>query len=804
MSSRRYSGYLADDESMWGPQMRNPSPKRKVSEWRNALRQPSPHPFWNPEMTSSRSTTPSFCSEHHRRHKSRPSTSSAGESRILADEFSEFVDFLADENVLDSLQRIMEDAVRKLREVTLEDGQRLFNVQEDSHSSAESEAWSFSYSSTRSHSRYPTSSTATDSTSSSEEDWFAAAAAKQPRAPKAEDKVCLLDKYASRLPKLDSKKVDHVSGRFHAETFSERSGDDYFYRQEHLHIWAKLAESFEKFQPPKKDYFSKFKKEPQESASVESLQKEITNVLKRPMGSGIPRYSPDHQPFLALDFLEEHKILSALQDIINQAVQKVLQATGTDGVPLVNLFDDEGHPVTFWDSSIGGTEEDEEEEEERSGSGGSGSGEDTSDDFSDGSKSGDGKKKRKKKGKKKKKKKAETSPVEEKGKSKYAPPPLPKSRRKSIPEESQRKGKYVPPPLPKTKPRPPSGTPPPKPKYVPPPLSKPKLKKKESVQMETEPAKQVLSTKHIITPKDVKRARLQARPIPKQSVINFLIENAAKLVLYKYNYETLLCSKLGLISVPVTKVLLEIMFGYKRMKGSGIRLSSQIDWAKVYDEIYAPRPPKPKMPRHKLGDVKKGRAVKGKGKGKAAVKTPGAKKAVFFQPEMAGGKVVVMGTPTEQELSSWDIELEESATEEEYEDEGGPEIFEIVPPHFLGEGETDFSADEADEDSLNQPPFSVLRSSTPKDSPVRSAASEDGSFKISSAPEESEGSSFAVSPKKSGSRKFSVAPGSTRGSQALFPEVEPAGPSSAERVRRMSSRRSTLGGEGSKTVFPKI
>uniref|UniRef100_A0A803U0Z4 Uncharacterized protein n=1 Tax=Anolis carolinensis TaxID=28377 RepID=A0A803U0Z4_ANOCA len=494
MSSRRYSGYLADDESMRGPQMRNPSPKRKVSEWRNALRQPSPHPFWNPEMTSSRSTTPSFGSEHRRRHKPRPSTSSAGESRILADEFSEFVDFLADENVLDSLQRIMEDAVRKLREVTLEDGQRLFNVQEDSRSSAESEPWSFSYSSTRSRSRYPTTSTTTDSTSSSEEDWFAGAAAKQPRPPpKAEDKVCLLDKYASRLPKLDSKKVDHVSGRFHAETFSERSGDDYFYRQEHLHIWAKLAESFEKFQPPKKDYFSKFKKEPQESLSVESLQKEITNVLKRP---GIPTYSPDQQPFLALDFLEEHKILSALQDIINQAVQKVLQATGTDGVPLVSLFDDEGRPVAFWDSSMEETDEEEEEGEEeemeRSGSAVSGSGEDTSDDFSDGSKSGDGKKKRKKKGKKKKKKKAETSPVEDKGKAKYTPPPLLKSRRKSFtPEEAQRKPKYVPPPLPKSKPRAPQGTPPPKPKYVPPPLPKPKLKKKESVQMEAEPAKQV-------------------------------------------------------------------------------------------------------------------------------------------------------------------------------------------------------------------------------------------------------------------------------------------------------------------------
>ncbi|KAH0625575.1 hypothetical protein JD844_015150 [Phrynosoma platyrhinos] len=786
-------------------QPRNPSisQKRDSSDWRSLLRPTSRRPLWNQDSTASTSTSPPFASGHRGRRKHRRSGGSIGESKHLANEFSEFVDFLADEDVLDSLQCIMEDAVRKLRDVTTEDGERLFDIREDSHSSGDSESWSFSYSSTRSQSKYQTTTTSTTTSiaSSSEDDWERHAKTKQ--GPKPGGKMCLLDKYAARLPKLEQKNLDQVSGGFHAETFSERSGDSYFFRQEHFHIWAKLAESFEQFQPPKKDYFAKFRKvPPEQSFSVESLQKEITNVLKRPTPSSIPLYYPGEQPFQALDFLEENKILAALQDIINQAVQKVLQATGADGVPLLNLFDDQGHPM-MWESSMGGSdEEEEEEEEEGSGSAASGSGEETSEDDdskSEGSKSADGKKRKKRKGKKKKKKKGE-SPKEEKGKPKYTPPPLPKTKRKSIgAEEPQRKPKYVPPPLPKTKPRPPPETPPPKPKYVPPPLPKPKQKKKDSIQSEAEAPKQPVLTKHIITPKDIKRARLQARPLPKQSVIDFLLENAAKLVLYKYNYETLLSSKLGLISVPVTKVLLEIMFGYKKVKGSGIRLSSQIDWTKVYDEIYAPRPPKPKAPK-----VKK----KGKGKKRKAGdlrKKTGEKKSVFFKPEMAGGKVVAMRTPTtEEDLESMQMKALDSATEEEeYE---GPDIFEIVPPQFPGGGEADeFSADEEIEGSLFQPLHSATRVSltTPVDSPMRSVASED---KISSeAPQGSGVPSPALSPKKSGSsRKLSLAQESNRGSQLLLPEVEPAGQPSNELVRKSSSRKASFAPEGSKTVLPKI
>lgn len=261
------------------------------------------------------------------------------------------------------------------------------------------------------------------------------------------------------------------------QTFSELSGDTYYYLQEHFHIWAKLAESFH--QLPQKDYFSKFKKLPKQERSAESLHKEVTNVLKQPKSSRVLVYTKDHP----LDLLEENGILASLHDIINQAVQKVLDATVGDGAPLFDMFGGEGQSSVPWESSMGGSDGEEEEqgeEDERSGSG---------DEVSlvSGDESIPGHKKKRRKGKHKKKVSETTE--EGKGKSKYVPPPLPKSRKKSLPqEEPHRKPKYVPPPLPKTKPRPPPEEPPPKPKYTPPPLPKPK-KKQEGVQTEADAKK---------------------------------------------------------------------------------------------------------------------------------------------------------------------------------------------------------------------------------------------------------------------------------------------------------------------------
>ncbi|XP_053225236.1 coiled-coil domain-containing protein 116 [Podarcis raffonei] len=792
MESRRYSGYLADDESLRGPQLRQGDP----SDWRNILRPPSRCQFRDQFAATTASEFKAFSPGKGKR---KQRSSSHGESSHLANEFSEFVDFLADEEVLESLQNIVEDAVRKLRRVTTEDGDPIFDIEEESGSSMDSRSWSFSCSS---QSRYHT----TSATSSSEDDWEACLTSR--REPRLEGKMSLLDKYAARLPRLDERPREGVSGGFHAETFSERSGDSYYFRQEHFHIWAKLAESFTKLHPPHRDYFAKFRKQiPKQTMSVESLHKEITSVLKRPTPSSIPLYYPGNEPFSALDFLEENKILAALQCIINQAVLKVLEVTMADGFSFVGTYDEQGHPLLPWASSMEESEEGEEEEELRSGSADSESGEDTSeegDSKSEEGKEGEGgkKKKKKKKGKKKKdkgkekekekekdkerekRKKAKgesiTPSPEEKGKPKYTPPVLPKSKRKSMgPEEAQRKPKYVPPPLPKTKPRPPPEEPPPKPKYVPPPLPKPR-QKKDSTQGVAE-SKQPAVSRRIISPSDIKRARLQGKPLPKQAIIDFLIENAAKLILYKYNYETLLSEKLGFISVPVTKVLLEIMFGYKRVKGSGIRLSSQIDWSKVHDEIYAPRKPRPKTPKQK---------DKKKGKKKRVLwdlqKKSGEKKSVLFKSDMPTGKVVVMKSTVEKEVKSGILQKIESSSQQAGSQE--TDIFDIVA---LGEGESE----ELSVEGEGLPDQFVSR---------RSITSED-SKTLLEAPDSEDQSPLNVTPKASSSQKLNIDPDGARGSGTVLPEVGAPSQNSGEHLKKQSSsRRSSLSEEGSKTHLPKI
>uniref|UniRef100_A0ACB8FYX1 Uncharacterized protein n=1 Tax=Sphaerodactylus townsendi TaxID=933632 RepID=A0ACB8FYX1_9SAUR len=717
MGTNKYSGYLADDESFKGPQMRNPNAShgRGSNYWRNLMRPPSRCGFRNQDTThSSFSASSAFAHAHQGKRKRHRST--CEKRNLTEDEFSDFMNFLADEDVLDSLQKIVEDAVRKLRDVTTENGEHLFEIVDDICSSSESESWSVSYShrhtdssSTYSEYKYYTATTTatTTATSNSDEDRERPFQSMEKKKPVG--KVCLLDKFVSRLSK--PKKEKKVTGGFHAEQVSEQSGDTYYFLQEHFHIWAKLAESFH--QLPKKDYFTKFKKLPKQELSAESLHKEITNVLK--YSHGLPLYSAEQEPFLTLDFLEENGLLAALQDIINEAVQKVLDATLVDGAPLFDLFGDHGLLSVPWESSVEDSDEEEERGREAEGEG-EGEGEKEDEGKDEGSESGEGsgsgteseegsksdaastpgKKKKKRKGKRDKKQ-APDAAEEKKGKQKYTPPALAKSRRKSgQQDESQRKAKYVPPPLPKTKPRPPPEEPPPKAKYTPPPLPKPKKKQEVVAQAEaqTEQAKKFQKVpRHIITTKDIKRAHLQARPLPKQAIIDFLIENAAKLMIYKYNYETLLSEKLGFISVPVTKILLEMMFGYKKIKGSRIQLTSQIDWTKVNEEIYAPRQPKPKTPKLKSGDKKKKKKSDDKKKADDKKRPGSMRKSVAFKPEMPTGKVVVTSTPTEKmEVKVVKTKGKPSTPERA----GGKkiQITEILPPRLPEE----FTAKEISED----------------------------------------------------------------------------------------------------------
>ncbi|XP_070618096.1 coiled-coil domain-containing protein 116 [Erythrolamprus reginae] len=699
------------------------SPRRCSCDWRTMLRPPSRCQHRSqPPTTSAGSYSASQGDQGKRkRPQSSSSSSSLNETTTdLANEFSEFVDFLADEEVLESLQQIVEDAVQKLRDVTSQSGDLIFDLQEESTSSVESETWSYSYSSTCSQFKYQTTTTMSTVSSSDDdqEKHFMS-----PESSKAGGKICLLDKYVSRLPKVGKQVAQGLSGGIHAESISERSGESYF-QQQHLHIWAKS------FEHPHREFFARFQRSfPSDSLSFESLHKEITSVLKRPLRHGAPAHYICHKHLHA--FLEETKVLASLQDVINQAVLKVLDATMAGGITFLDLSD-HGYPSS-WDS--------EEEEEEYSIS-------ESEEETSEGT------------GglyieilHRKVEKKEEEKPA------------LPKSKQKpSTPDISVRKGKYAQSPLSKTKGRDETPT---RTRHGPPSLGRSR-KKQEPSQAETETTK---SARHAITPKDIKRARLQGKPVPKQSIIDFLIENAAKLILYKYNYETLLSEKLGFISVPVTKVLLEIMFGYKKIKGSGIRLSSQIDWTKVYDELYKKPPPKPKAPKQEKKKKKKSDEKKEKKDGEK--KKTDEKKSVFTKPpDVPKAKVIV----TKQ--------AGDHGAKKDLSEQAEPEIFEIVPPQFPSDAEPPSGNEDG-----TQPPSSKLSPSSTKASSM---------IEPPKKPEVQDSEKMPLgTPKPSWSNRKSIP-------SVLLPEVDPASQGTEPQSRKSLSQKSSFVGEGSKMVLPKI
>ncbi|KAK9391565.1 coiled coil domain-containing protein [Crotalus adamanteus] len=726
MEGHKYSGYLADDESFRRPQDSNAhtSPRRGPYDWRTMLRPPSRCQYQSQEPATSTRPLHGFSQADQGKRKRHQSSSSGSNNNYnerpsdLANEFSEFVDFLADEDVLESLQQIVEDAVKKLRDVTSQSGEPIFDLQEESTSSVESETWSYSYTSTRSQIQYQTTTTtATTTVSSSDDDQDKHFLS--PESSKAGRKICLLDKYVSRLPKVGKQAAQELSRRIHAESFSEQSGESYF-QQQHLQIWAKS------FEHPRREFFAKFQRAlPQGSLSFESLHKEITSVLKRPIRHGLPLPYICHEHLHVLEFLEETKILAGLQDVINQAVLKIVEATVTGGI--VDLFDEGGYS-TSWDSEEESLSESYESEEET-----------TEEDKFYGIC----------------KKEKETLSEEEKGK--HTPPALPKSKQKpTTPEESARKGKSGPPSRTKETPT--------KSRYVPPPLPKSKQKKQEPSQAETETTK---STRHTITPKDIKRARLQGKPLPKQSIIDFLIENAAKLILYKYNYETLLSEKLGFISVPVTKVLLEIMFGYKKVKGSGIRLSSQIDWTKVYDEVSKKRPAKAKVSKQEKKKKKAGEKKKIE-----------EKKSLFSKPlDVPKGKVVAVKLHGDQGTHKGGVS-----------EEGEPEIFEIVPPQFPSDAEQA----SADENGGTQ-----LASSKRSPSSTKVSTITTDNHKKSGTQDLEKSPSALGTPRSSWSvQKATPA--------VLLPEVDATSQGSESQAKKSLTPKSSFAGDRSKTVLPKI
>lgn len=64
-----------------------------------------------------------------------------------------------------------------------------------------------------------------------------------------------------------------------------------------------------------------------------------------------------------------------------------------------------------------------------------------------------------------------------------------------------------------------------------------------------------------------------------EALVNYLMEQTVSLLVCKYKFERNLTKQLGFISFPVTEALMDLFLGFKKVKGSHIRLSSNVNWS---------------------------------------------------------------------------------------------------------------------------------------------------------------------------------------------------------------------------------
>lgn len=77
----------------------------------------------------------------------------------------------------------------------------------------------------------------------------------------------------------------------------------------------------------------------------------------------------------------------------------------------------------------------------------------------------------------------------------------------------------------------------------------------------------------------------------KDEVLHYLIKKTLTLFVYKYDYERCLRRQLGFMSFPVTEILMDLILGFKKLKGSSIHLPSDTDWKCVMEKLHeAERP----------------------------------------------------------------------------------------------------------------------------------------------------------------------------------------------------------------------
>ncbi|XP_036987390.2 coiled-coil domain-containing protein 116 [Artibeus jamaicensis] len=490
-SCRHHSGYLADDEAGHTPYLsRVPPPKKpafpKMGQTSRLGHIPRP-----PEMCG-RSGSSGLRSHRQKLRGPRP--------------FGSFLDFLVEGQVLDSLQRVVEEAAERMAAMKTETGMPLVEVQDPvevptggrrvrsrpSHSTVHRHRVKPSLC-TGHPNNYPScSSSMSDSHSSVTADYLGSHSQGSNLSchgvgplPPLRDRL-LEEKSLKRLLQLENR------GKSLGQSCSQ--GDSL--------LWDSLGSS--------SGILAASEPGPGERKPV-SLQrefnKEIKSLLSQPESFSVPGYSALREPHLTLDFLAKHHLFPALQSVINQAVDKLSGARRHNGCP---LFPSEWEPSTEPNLETSKEAIPTEGEEEP---------------YDSPPTTACSYKMARKKGSKSRGR----GKLKECGSPMASAQGVTKFRLQVIPTEETKSPNY-------------------------------EFTKKTRL-----PSISSKSTAHLSNPCH-------------EELVNYLTEQAVSLLVCKYKFETNLAKQLGFISFPITETLMDLLLGFKKVKGSHICLSSAVDW----------------------------------------------------------------------------------------------------------------------------------------------------------------------------------------------------------------------------------
>ncbi|XP_036132910.1 coiled-coil domain-containing protein 116 [Molossus molossus] len=549
-SCRHHSGYLADDEAGHTTYLaRVQPPKKSAFPKMGQASKPShmPHP---PSMCG-----PSGSSglRNHCRNSRGPQP------------FGSFLDFLVEGQVLDSLQRVVEEATERIATMKTETGVPLVEVQDpvEVPRGGRRVRARPSLSTVHRHqvrpslcighpNNYPScSSSMSDSHNSTIADWPNSHSRDSDLGyqglgplPPTRDRL-LQEKSLKRLLRLENR------GKSLGKSCSQRDSL----------LWDSLGSSMGM---PKASELGPGEREL--TFLRRELNKEIKSLLRQPESFNLPGYSSLHEPHRTIDFLAKHHLYPALQSVVSQAVDKLTGALCHDGCP---LFPSEGKPSTEPNSGFKQAIPTKGEEPY-----------DLPTTTTPGFKMVG---RKNTKSRVRERLKGGGFPMSSaQGVTRFRLQVIPTEEPK-VPSPHSRQEAPDQDPKEDTPPMFSSG----------PQSSSQKAQPWRSLHL-TLPAPgtkvEVPSHTHLTQSNNYKFMKKTTLPSISKSMshfsnpwyeelVNYLVEQAVSLLVCKYKYKRNLTKQLGFISFPVTETLTNLLLGFKKVKGSDICLSSDVNWS---------------------------------------------------------------------------------------------------------------------------------------------------------------------------------------------------------------------------------